>query len=242
MRAVREAGHTFVLCSSRMPSSMVALDRRAGGDGLPLIAYNGGLVVRHDGSVAVDERIAPDDARLVYDTCARLDLHGSFFAGDAWYAWGPDRWTRREVSHTAVQPAAESAREYAAPRRIEAEPPHKIMGMGDPALVDELERVLRGRTGLVTYRSKDTYLEVASAACSKGAGVRAVASELGVALADTVFYGDNDNDLSAFAVVGTAVAVANAKPHVLAAATETTATHHADGVAAHLEEWLRRRG
>jgi Cof subfamily protein (haloacid dehalogenase superfamily) len=241
VRAVREEGHAFVLCSSRMPSSMVALDRLAGGDGLPLIAYNGGLVARRDGSVAVDERIAAEDARLAYDTCARLGLHGSFFAGNAWYAWGLDRWTRREVSHTGVEPAADSARDYAAPGRIEAEPPHKIMGMGDAALVDELERVLAGRAGLVTYRSKDTYLEVASAACSKGAGVRAVAKELGVDLADTVFYGDNDNDLSAFAVVGTAVAVANAKPHVLAAATETTAAHHADGVAAHLESWLRRR-
>ncbi len=242
VRAVREAGHAFVLCSSRMPSSMVALDRLAGGSGLPLIAYNGGLVVRGDGTVATDERIAAEDARLVYETCARLDLHASFFAGNGWYSWGSDRWTRREVSHTAVQPATESAHDYAAEGRVEADPPHKVMGMGDAALVDELEQVLAGRPGLVTYRSKDTYLEVASAACSKGAGVASVAAELGVELADTVFYGDNDNDLSAFAVVGTSVAVANAKPHVLAAADETTAAHHADGVAVHLERWLSRRG
>ncbi|MCU1536600.1 MAG: Cof-type family hydrolase [Humibacillus sp.] len=242
IRAVREAGHSFVLCSSRMPSSMAALDRLAGGGGVPLIAYNGGLVVRRDGTVAIDEHIAPEDARLVYDTCAGLDLHASFFAQNRWYAWGSDRWTRREVNHTAVEPAPESAHDYASPGRIESEPPHKVMGMGDAALVDELERVLAGRPGLVTYRSKDTYLEVASAACSKGAGVAAVARELGADLADTVFYGDNDNDLSAFAVVGTSVAVANAKPHVLAAAHETTAAHHSDGVALHLEDWLSRRG
>lgn len=238
IRAVREAGHTFVLCSSRMPSSMAALDRLSGGTGVPLIAYNGGLVLRDDGSVATNEHIAPADARLAYDTCARLGLHGSFFAGDAWYAWAHDRWTQREINHTAVEPSAESAHDYAAPGRIEAEPPHKVMGMGDAHLVDELEQVLAGRDGLVTYRSKATYLEVASAECSKGAGVRSIAADLGIDLADTVFYGDNDNDLSAFAVVGTSVAVANAKPHVLEAASEVTAAHHADGVAAHLEDWL----
>ena len=237
--AVREAGHTVVLCSSRMPASMAALDRLAGGTGVPLIAYNGGLVLRHDGRVATNEHITAADARVAYDTCARLGLHGSFFAGEAWYAWSHDRWTQREINHTAVEPCAESAHDYAARGRMEVEPPHKIMGMGDAHLVDELERVLGQREGLVTYRSKATYLEVASAACSKGAGVRSIAADLGIDLAETVFYGDNDNDLSAFAVVGTAVAVANAKPQVLAAASEVTGAHHADGVAAHLEGWLR---
>jgi Cof subfamily protein (haloacid dehalogenase superfamily) len=240
IQAVRAQGHAFVLCSSRMPSSMVALDRLAGGTGAPLIAYNGGLVLRDDGTVATDEHIAAADARAAYEACARLRLHGSFFAGDAWYAWAHDRWTQREVNHTAVVPSAQSAHDYAAAGCIEAEPPHKVMGMGDAHLVDELERVLAGRAGVVTYRSKATYLEVASARCSKGAGVRSIAADLGIDLDDTVFYGDNDNDLSAFAVVGTSVAVANAKPHVLAAASEVTAAHHAEGVASHLEDWLSR--
>ena len=109
IRAVREAGHSFVLCSSRMPASMAALDLLSGGTGVPLIAYNGGLVLRDDRSVATNEHIAADDARLAYDTCARLSLHGSFFAGDAWYAWAHDRWTQREINHTAVEPPALSA-------------------------------------------------------------------------------------------------------------------------------------
>ena len=76
----------------------------------------------------------------------------------------------------------------------------------------------------MTYRSKPTYLEIASSACSKGDGLRALAVELGVDLADTVFFGDNHNDVSAFEVAGTAVAVANAVDPALDAARSSPGT------------------
>jgi len=238
IRAVREAGHTFVLCSSRMPASLEGLERLCGVEPTPLIAYNGGLVLRADRSVLTDVPIAPTDARAVYAVCERLALHASFFAGDDWYAWGPDEWTEREATITAVDPRPESAHHYVSAGHIDTQPPHKVMAMGDPALVDELEAALAGRAGLVTYRSKATYLEIANAACSKGDGLRALADELGIDVADTIFFGDNHNDVSAFAVAGTAVAVANAVDPALDAATVVTGHHREDGVAAYLEDWL----
>jgi Cof subfamily protein (haloacid dehalogenase superfamily) len=238
IRAVREAGHTFVLCSSRMPASLEGLERLCGVEPTPLIAYNGGLVLRADRSVVTDVAITPADARATYAVCERLALHASFFAGDDWYAWGPDEWTEREATITAVDPSPESAHDYVSSGRVDVQPPHKVMAMGDPALVDELEAALTGRAGLVTYRSKATYLEIANAACSKGDGLRALADELGVDVSDTVFFGDNHNDVSAFAVAGTAVAVANAVDPALDAATVVTGHHREDGVAAYLEDWL----
>jgi hydroxymethylpyrimidine pyrophosphatase-like HAD family hydrolase len=184
--------------------------------------------------------IAPGDARAAFDACAGLGLHASFFAGDDWYAWGPDQWTEREATITAVDPSATSAHEYVASGRVDARPPHKVMAMGDLTLVDALEAALAGRPGLVTYRSKATYLEIASAACSKGDGLQALAGELGVDVADTVFFGDNHNDVSAFAVAGTAVAVANAVDPALDAASVVTGHHREDGVAEYLEGWLAR--
>lgn len=238
IRAVRSAGHTFVLCSSRMPASLEGLERLCGVEPTPLIAYNGGLVLRADRTVVTDLLIAPGDAREAYAVCSRLGLHASFFAGDDWYAWGPDEWTEREATITAVDPAPESAHEYVASGRVDSRPPHKVMAMGDPALVDELEAALVGRAGLVTYRSKDTYLEMANAACSKGDGLRALADELGIDVADTVFFGDNHNDVSAFEVAGTAVAVSNAVEPALDAAHVVTGHHREDGVAEYLEDWL----
>ena len=99
---------------------------------------------------------------------------------------------------------------------------------------------LAGHPGLVASRSKPTYLEIANAACSKGDGLRALAGELGIDVADTVFFGDNHNDVSAFAVAGTAVAVSNAVEPALDAASVVTGHHREDGVAVYLEEWLAR--
>ncbi|GAB3872489.1 Cof-type HAD-IIB family hydrolase [Terrabacter terrigena] len=238
IRAVREAGHAFVLCSSRMPASLEGLERLCGVEPTPLIAYNGGLVLRADRSVVTDVAIPPHDARAAYAVCERLGLHASFFAGDDWYAWGPDEWTEREATITVVDPSDVSAHEYLASGTVDARPPHKVMAMGDPVLVDQLEAALAERPGVVAYRSKATYLELASSACSKGEGLRSLAAELGVDLADTVFFGDNHNDVSAFAVAGTAVAVANAVDPALDAATVVTGHHREDGVAEYLEAWL----
>lgn len=236
--AVRDAGHPFVLCSSRMPESMRILERKYEGENEPLIAYNGGLVISASGHIVHDVRLDSADALFIAEHCDQVDLHASFFSGEDWYAWGEDRWTARETNNTGIMPNAHTTREIVASGGVEAAPPHKIMCMGEPELIGDLELKLHGRPGVVTYRSKDTYLEVASARCSKGLGVLAVAAELGTPKHETYFFGDNYNDISAFSAVGTSVAVANAKPEVLAAASETTGRHHDDGVAQYLERWL----
>lgn len=235
---VTEAGHTFVLCSSRMPASMRLLESLYGGEDVPLIAYNGGIVLRSDASVALDVPIASVDAGSIYETCLQLDLHASFYSGENWHVWAHDTWAGREVDNTGVSPHLDLAAEYFASGRMDSAPPHKIMCMGDPARIEHVDAALAPRPDVVTYRSKDTYLEIANAGCSKGAGVTAMAEELGVDLSDCFFFGDNYNDLPAFDVVGTSVAVSNAKDAVLAAATIVTARHHDDGVARFLEGFL----
>jgi len=240
IRGVRSAGHHFVLCSSRMPESMRILERMYDGVDEPLIAYNGGLVLSRTGQVVHDVPISPDDARVVARYCAEVELHASFFAGEDWHVWGDDKWTAREINNTGVRPRSLSSQDYVGSGRVDVHPPHKIMCMGEPELIDGLEALLAPVPSVVTYRSKDTYLEIANADCSKGMGVAAAASELGVDIQDCYFFGDNYNDIPAFAVVGTSVAVANGKSEVLEAATVTTARHHDDGVAQYLESWLRR--
>jgi Cof subfamily protein (haloacid dehalogenase superfamily) len=239
---IEEAGHTFVLCSSRMPASMGILENLYGGGRSPLIAYNGGVVLAADRTVALDVSIDAVDATAIFDFSRALDLHASFYSGDDWFAWADDRWSAREASNTGVLPHADTAAEYYESGRIASAPPHKVMCMGDASAIDAIEARFAETTGLVTYRSKETYLEIASARCSKGDGLRVVAAELNVDLTDSYFFGDNYNDLPAFQAVGTSVAVANAKPAVLEAASVVTVGHHSDGVAVFLEEWLERAG
>ena len=238
IRGVVEAGHTFVLCSSRMPSSMRILEAIYGGHGVPLIAYNGGLVVNLNGKIVHNVPVDPDSAVEIYDASRNLNLHASFYSGDDWFAWGDDYWSQRETNNTGVSPNPEQASHYAETGLIREAPPHKVMCMGEKELVDSIESQLSANERVVTYRAKDTYLEIANSTASKGDGVTMAAAELGIDLGDVHFFGDNYNDLSAFAVAGISIAVANARPEVLKAADVLTDSNHEDGVANYLNNWL----
>ena len=238
IRRVITDGHQFVLCSSRPPTSMRILEAIYGGKNAPLIAYNGGLVLNSHGEVALDVPLDPASARQIFDASTDLNLHASFYSGENVFAWADDYWSQREANNTMVQPNPEPASYYAESGLIDEASPHKVMCMGEAHLIDEIENLLATNNGVVTYRAKDTYLEIANSASSKGDGVERAAAELGVDLADVHFFGDNYNDLSAFSVAGISIAVANAREEVLAAADVVTDSNHDDGVANYLnKQW-----
>jgi Cof subfamily protein (haloacid dehalogenase superfamily) len=70
---------------------------------------------------------------------------------------------------------------------------------------------------------------------SKGTALRAVAGQYGVAMRDVMYVGDAGNDLSALKVAGHPVAMANADPAVLKAATFTAGDVDEGGLALALE-------
>lgn len=76
------------------------------------------------------------------------------------------------------------------------------------------------------------FLEIMRAGVSKGRAVADLAERLGVPLSDVMVVGDSENDLSMFAVAGTAVAMGNASPEVQARAHWVTRTNQDAGVAA----------
>ncbi|GAA3349417.1 Cof-type HAD-IIB family hydrolase [Amorphoplanes nipponensis] len=86
--------------------------------------------------------------------------------------------------------------------------------------------------------STTAFCEIGRAGVTKAAAVRRIAGRSGVAAADVVAFGDMPNDLPLLTWAGTAVAVANAHPSVLAAADIVTATNDDDGVALVLEHLL----
>ena len=98
--------------------------------------------------------------------------------------------------------------------------------------VDELKSYLRARGEAVQKTSLANNIELNDAAANKGDAVRALASHLGLSMAQTISFGDGSNDLSMIRACGLGVAMANACPAVLAAADRVTASCDEDGVAA----------
>lgn len=76
---------------------------------------------------------------------------------------------------------------------------------------------------------------------SKGNAIRDVAAAYQIDMRDVMYVGDSGNDLSALRVVGHPVAMANADPAVIAAASLTTGHVEEGGLAQALELALRSR-
>jgi len=105
------------------------------------------------------------------------------------------------------------------------------------AFVALVESVV-GDLATVTNSSSDALAEISALGVTKATGLAQVAGQHGLTAADVVFFGDMPNDLAAFDWVreggGRAVAMGNAHPDVLAAATDVTGTNDEDGVATYL--------
>lgn len=82
------------------------------------------------------------------------------------------------------------------------------------------------------YTADDWWIEISAAHGTKAAALAALAGELEVD--ELICFGDNHNDLPMFAIADQALAVENAVPEVLGAATHVIGSNNDEGVA----EWI----
>lgn len=86
--------------------------------------------------------------------------------------------------------------------------------------------------------SGSEFCEIMPGGVTKASALHAVAAALGFPPRDVVAFGDMPNDVAMLAWAGTAVAVANAHPDVLAVAHVVTESNDDDGVARYLDGLL----
>ncbi|MGH8878248.1 MAG: HAD family hydrolase [Stackebrandtia sp.] len=82
------------------------------------------------------------------------------------------------------------------------------------------------------------WIDIGPAGVNKATGVAAMAKHYGVSAADTVVFGDANNDLPMFGWAGHAVAMGQATDNVKAAADEVAPSVYEDGVASVLRRWF----
>jgi Cof subfamily protein (haloacid dehalogenase superfamily) len=118
--------------------------------------------------------------------------------------------------------------------------PTKLVAVGDPSALDELEAELKPRFAGRLYISKSLpyFLEFAHPDVDKGSGLAFVAERLGFDPEETVACGDGENDRELLEWAGFRVAVANAHDDVLALADLVVPSVEEEGVAVLLEAYL----
>jgi Cof subfamily protein (haloacid dehalogenase superfamily) len=120
--------------------------------------------------------------------------------------------------------------------------PTKLVTVGDPTELDELEATMKARFGPRLYISKSLphFLEFAGPEVTKGTGLAFVADQLGFSREATVAFGDGENDVELLEWAGYGVAVANAHARVLAIADYVCPSVEEEGVAQIIEAILTR--
>jgi Cof subfamily protein (haloacid dehalogenase superfamily) len=122
--------------------------------------------------------------------------------------------------------------------------PTKLVAVGDPDALDELEAELKphfaGR--LFISKSLPYFLEFAHPDVSKGTGLQFVADRLGFTAAQTAACGDGENDRELLDWAGFRVAVANAHDDILARADLVVPPVWDEGVAVLLEAFVDSLG
>lgn len=106
------------------------------------------------------------------------------------------------------------------------------------ALLARVAAIGAGRASIT--HSGAPFVEVAAPGVTKAAALAALCARHGIAQKEVLAFGDGLNDLPLLTWAGQGIAVGNAHPAVLAAATAITATNDEDGVAVVLERVVSR--
>jgi Cof subfamily protein (haloacid dehalogenase superfamily) len=231
----RASGAHVVVVTGRMFRAVRPYLEQAGLDDL-VVCYQGAVVAEPaTGEFLVHVPVPLAEARKAMDAVIAAGFHLNCYLDDLLYV--------AEVTPQARQYADFQHLEIHAVGDLRAwldRDPTKLVAVGDPDALDELEEDLKPRFEgrLFISKSLPYFLEFAHPDVTKGSGLAFVAERLGFPPEETVACGDGENDRELLDWAGFGVAVANAHEDVLERADLVVPSVHEQGVAALLEAYL----
>ena len=233
---LRAAGITATLISARPPSGMLPLAKALDIQG-PLGAFNGGVILRADGTIESARRLDPALVRATLALLDRARVQIWVFADGLWYA-RTDQGVRVPHERLAADIEPTLVADFAGIDHVD-----KIVGLSeDFAALERLEDAVKGAIGTAATvaRSQPYFLDITAPQANKGDGVAAIARAAGVPLSQVAVIGDMANDLPMFARAGLSIAMGQAPNAVRTAATFVTTSNDEDGVAAAIDRFVLR--
>jgi len=221
VRRLVALGIRVLLASGRSHANMLPFHRQLGLPAGPIISAQGAIAQDSD-TGAVWFEIAIPTAEVTEVTRDGL-AHG--FAVQHYRPTGihvdrKSKWTEYDQSrnaepHRFVDDLLVSGAGGAVPDDVA-----KIIWLGDPEAIDAATAPAHARyePRLVVTRTDPPYLEFSAPNVTKATALAAVATTLGVAQADTLAFGDGNNDAAMLKWAGLGVAMPHASPAALAAA------------------------
>lgn len=233
---VRTAGIHLALCSGR-PAFGISLDyaRRLDADGWHI--FQGGASVVHLATKqSRSTELPPERVRELIAQARESQQALEVYSDDTYVVESDSVWASQHAELLGLP---------FNPQRFETLPPPivRVQWLLSPAdakrvaVPPDLEAVHATSPLMPDVR----FVAVTRSGVSKGNAIREVAAAYGIDLREVMYVGDYLNDLSALRIVGHPVAMANADPAVIAAASFTAGHVEEGGVVKALELALRDR-
>jgi Cof subfamily protein (haloacid dehalogenase superfamily) len=243
LREMKGGGAAIALASGRIGHSARRYAADLGFDPA-LVVLNGAEVYKSAGENAQRIYYAPLETKYAqYLTEYGEDepLAVNFYHQDKLYSV----WTGRNIEWTHLY-TEETGVEYRYVDHFYAlagVAPSKIIYVGEPSYIDELEGRFRSMWSageVYICRSRDYYLEFMNPEANKGQGLKALCEAMDINLSDAVAYGDEENDIPMLSIAGQGVAMKNSPEKVkIRAARITELANDENWVAKEWERWSK---
>jgi Cof subfamily protein (haloacid dehalogenase superfamily) len=234
IKRAKDRGVLVTLASGRTMKGVGAYLQYAS-PGVPVIVYNGAILVNSDSLEPLFERCL--DARAVREIWARGQAHGMAMVV----------WKRTELFVNRLDGPMQYYRNLSfAMAQVTSDPGPFIEGANKMIWVHDGARVSAALEDLKVrpvananwFTSEPIYLEFAPSGVSKGAGLLLAGEFCGIEPAEIMAVGDEMNDLPMLECAGLGVAMGNAPEAVRRAADTVTAPCEEDGLALAIERYV----
>ncbi|MFF2039572.1 HAD family hydrolase [Kitasatospora sp. NPDC058170] len=241
LAAAEDAGVQVVFVTGRPPRWMQQVSAHIGGHGVAICSNGGAVVDVRRGELLESFPLAADTA-LTVAGLLRAKLPGTSFAFEypAGFArepgyelrmWGSDEDHPIGPAEELLGPGGPVRGLFKLLAKHPDLDPDKLLGEA---------REAAGHLVEITRSAPVPLLEISAPGVTKASTLARWCAGRGIDRSEVVAFGDMPNDLEMLAWAGTAYAVANAHPQVLAAVPLHTVSNEQDGVAAVLETLLAR--
>ncbi len=204
----------------------------------PRVCYQGAVVVDADGTWLRPDPLSIADAKDIVVALRDEGYMPNVYVGDELYVEKLTPWSDAYAGfqHLQITPVGDLL------EWIDV-PPTKLVAVGEPDDIDELEVKMKAHFGdrLYITQSLPHFLEFATAGVTKASGLEFLAERLGIERSKIVAFGDGENDVELIEWAGFGVAVENAHDRVKAVADWVCGPAADESVAGAIEAVLDSR-
>lgn len=241
VEAVQKAaadGVTIALITGRMPAATENIVKTLRVS--CILACNAGTYILEKGSCIYSEYLPLEAMQKVYGVAQEHELPLWIFRHEDWMVTDLDEAVEEEIRTIRHMPQIMNyqnlEKEWAAAKKA----PNKLLIGANPSKVQEIYTILQEMNvnGMDMACSAPNFLEIFPKGMNKGRALRMICKEKGIALEETMAFGDQELDVSMIEEAHIGIAMENGIPEIKEAARFVTKSNNDAGVAYGIAKYL----